>query len=399
MKKNKIRDEQKGIIFLIFIFLVVVFVSLYSWFVLKPKTLEYGDQVIRTLFLVSDSEKKCIFSNVLIYYPETQKAAVVNIPSNTGAIYQSLNRTDRIDSVFREKGIEVFKDEVEKILNCIIPFYINIELKDFKILTDYLGGLRVFIPSPVDVTCDDGKRYLLPSGAVNLDGDKIESYLKYVFPEESFTEVQERYQNVATAFFSALHDKKSSVFKSEKVFKKYYDLMNINLSLSDSYRMMSLFSEMDTELIKRQTVTGKLREIDGQELLMPTRNGSDIKEAVQQVTQLLVSNSGTMASRIYVLEIQNGTTIQGLAHNTAILYKGASYDVLGTVNADRNDYDKTVIIDHIGNKEMAEMVGKYIHCSNIIEETVDLSESDENSTSNVDFTIILGKDFDGRYVH
>lgn len=399
MKKNKIRDEQKGIIFLIFIFLVVVLVSLYSWFVLKPKNLEYGDQVIRTLFLVSDSDKKCIFSNVLIYYPETQKAAVVNIPSNTGAIYQSLNRTDRIDSVFREKGIEVFKGEVEKILNCIIPFYINIELDDFKLLTDYLGGLRVFIPSPVDVTCDDGKRYLLPSGAVNLDGDKIESYLKYVFPEESFTEVQERYQNVATAFFSALHDKKSSVFKSEKVFKKYYDLMNINLSLSDSYRMMSLFSEMDTELIKRQTVTGKLREIDGQELLMPTRNGSDIKEAVQQVTQLLVSNSGTMASRIYVLEIQNGTTIQGLAHNTAILYKGASYDVLGTVNADRNDYDKTVIIDHIGNKEMAEMVGKYIHCSNIIEETVDLSESDENSTSNVDFTIILGKDFDGRYVH
>lgn len=399
MKKNKIRDEQKGIIFLIFIFLVVVLVSLYSWFVLKPKNLEYGDQVIRTLFLVSDSDKKCIFSNVLIYYPETQKAAVVNIPSNTGAIYQSLNRTDRLDSVFREKGIEVFKGEVEKILNCIIPFYINIELDDFKLLTDYLGGLRVFIPSPVDVTCDDGKRYLLPSGAVNLDGDKIESYLKYVFPEESFTEVQERYQNVATAFFSALHDKKSSVFKSEKVFKKYYDLMNINLSLSDSYRMMSLFSEMDTELIKRQTVTGKLREIDGQELLMPTRNGSDIKEAVQQVTQLLVSNSGTMASRIYVLEIQNGTTIQGLAHNTAILYKGASYDVLGTVNADRNDYDKTVIIDHIGNKEMAEMVGKYIHCSNIIEETVDLSESDENSTSNVDFTIILGKDFDGRYVH
>ena len=291
MKKNKIRDEQKGIIFLIFIFLVVVFVSLYSWFVLKPKTLEYGDQVIRTLFLVSDSEKNCIFSNVLIYYPETQKAAVVNIPSNTGAIYQSLNRTDRIDSVFREKGIEVFKSEVEKILNCIIPFYINIELEDFKLLTDYLGGLRVFIPSPVDVTCDDGKRYLLPSGAVNLDGDKIESYLKYVFPEETFTEVQDRYQNVATAFFSALHDKKASVFKSEKVFKKYYDLMSINLSLSDSYRMMSLFSEMDTELIKRQTVTGKLREIDGKELLMPTRNGSDIREAVQQVTQLLVSNS------------------------------------------------------------------------------------------------------------
>ncbi len=397
MKKKHISDEKKGIIFLVFIFLVIVAISIYSWIILKPKGLKIDDQVIRTLVLVSDKEKNCIFSNVLVYYPETQKAAVVNIPSNTGAIYQSLNRTDKIESVYREKGIETYKTEVEKLMNCQIPFYFEIDIENFKILTDFLGGFRVFIPSPIDVTDENGERYLLPSGAVSLDGDKIESYLKYVEPEETFSEIQDRYQNVATAFFSALHDKKTLIFNSKSNFKKYSKLIKSNLDFENFYDLMKLISEMDTELIRRQTISGKLRLIDGQELLMPNRNGTDFKEAIQQVTQLLISNSGVMASRIYVLEIQNGTPIQGLAHNTAILYKGASYDVLGTVNADRNDYDKTVIIDHIGNKEMAEMVGKFIRCSNIIEESVDY-EVEENQTSNVDFTIILGKDFDGRYV-
>lgn len=395
--KRRISDEKKGIIFLVIIFFAIVITGFYSWFTLRPKGIEYTDQIIRTLLLVSDKDKEVLFSNLLIYYPETQKGAVVNIPSNTGAIFSSLNRTDEIKAVYKEKGIETFKSEVENILGCEIPFYIEIDLENFKILTDYLGGFRVFIPSPIDVTDEKLVRYLLPSGAVTLDGDKIESYLKYSIPDETHSEIQDKYQNVATALFSALHEKRFSVFKSEKTFKKFYKLFNMNLDFKDSYEILQLISEMDTEVIKRQTISGKIRTIDNKNLLMPTRNGNDIKDAVQQVSQLLVSNSGVMASRIYVLEIQNGTTIQGLAHNTAILYKGASYDVLGTVNADRNDYEKTVIIDHIGNREMAEMVGKYIHCTNIKEEAI--STTDENNhVANVDFTIILGNDFDGRFV-
>ena len=63
-----------------------------------------------------------------------------------------------------------------------------------------------------------------------------------------------------------------------------------------------------------------------------------------------------------------------------------------------NDYEKTVIIDHIGNKEIAAMVGDFIHCTNIVEEEVDLSNTESETAADVDFTIILGKDFDGRYV-
>ena len=47
---------------------------------------------------------------------------------------------------------------------------------------------------------------------------------------------------------------------------------------------------------------------------------------------------------------------------------------------------------------MAKMVGDFIRCSNIQEEKIDESLVVDENVAKVDFTIILGKDFDGRYV-
>ena len=44
------------------------------------------------------------------------------------------------------------------------------------------------------------------------------------------------------------------------------------------------------------------------------------------------------------------------------------------------------------------MVGEFIHCTNIIDENDFEEVGGSSSEANVDFTIILGKDFNGRYV-
>lgn len=405
MKRHQLNDERKGAFFLIIIFLIIVTVSVIFAVSMHTDAVAdriADDQVIRLLLVVDEGkgdERVAIFSNVLVYYPVSKKAMTVNIPGNTGAIYQSLGRVDRIDDVYREKGIDVYRKEIEKLLGMNIPFSLVIKMDDFIRMTDMLGGLRVFIPAPVDVVAENGERYLLPSGAVNLDGDKIYMYMKYQFEEETDSDVQERYQNIATSFYMTLHEKNAVVCRSRKVFREFHGIFRMNLSdFDDVYRLFSLIADMDSESIGLQTVTGKIRIVDEQPLLFPLNNGEFIKEAVRQSTNMLVSNSGSQASRIYVLEIQNGTTVQGLAHNTSILFQNASYDVLSAVNADSNDYEHTVIIDHIGNREMAELVGEFIRCTNIVEDSVNLSATEDTSSANVDFTIILGKDFDGRYV-
>ena len=401
MNKRHLRDEQKGFIFLLLIFIIIVSVSIYIYTLLQEdsvvKELE-NDQVLRMLFIVEDENREAVLTNVLIYYPVLKKTAIVNIPGNVGAIYDSIGRVDRIDSVYKEKGILTYKQEIEKLIGYKISFYTIFTERDFSRVTDMLGGLRVFIPAPVDVITGHGERCLLPSGAVNLDGDKIYSYLNLTIPDELYLDAQDRLQNITNAFFSSFHDKRSIIFSSRKIFNKYYDLMNINLDKKDAFVLYNLISDMNSESIIRQTVTGSSKVVDGQTLLFPLNNGEFIKEAVRQTINLLISSGEILASRIYVLEIQNGTSIQGLAHNTSILFQNASYDVLSAVNADRSDYEETVIIDHIGNPEMAKMVGDFIRCKNIQEAVVDLDSVINEDIAKVDFTIILGKDFDGRYV-
>lgn len=67
-------------------------------------------------------------------------------------------------------------------------------------------------------------------------------------------------------------------------------------------------------------------------------------------------------------------------------------------NADTT-YEETVVIDHIGNEAAAKNVGALIRCSNIRTLTEEeAAEEAGSSTASVDFTVILGMDFNGEVV-
>ena len=396
---KKLRNEQKGLLFIALILIVILAMSLFFARSLKTNSVEDSlehDTLLRTLFVVQNEDGNVLFSNVIILDTSTEKAAVINLPGYTGAIFQSLGRTDSLEAVYNELGMASYRTEVQKLLGISIPYTTMVKLEDFIRLCDMFGGMRVFIPSPIDTVSEEGDRWLLPSGAVTLDGDKIAVYLQYEEEDEAEDTIQDRYQNVMGAFLTGLHDQSFKIFNSKQNFKRFSVNLNSNISDDEEETLYSEIAQIDTESIIKQTITGSLRNVDGQQLLMPLNNGEFIKEAVKQTTYMLMSSDGTISNRIYVLEIQNGTKTQGLARRTATLYQNASYDVLSAVNADSNDYAETVIVDHIGNEAVARQVGELIRCTNI--KQADEMEDGSSSDSMVDFTVILGRDFNGAYV-
>ncbi|MBR5033044.1 MAG: LCP family protein [Treponema sp.] len=396
---KKLRNEQKGLLFIALILIVILAMSLFFARSLKTNSVEDSlehDTLLRTLFVVQNEDGNVLFSNVIILDTSTEKAAVINLPGYTGAIFQSLGRTDSLEAVYNELGMASYRTEVQKLLGISIPYTTMVKLEDFIRLCDMFGGMRVFIPSPIDTVSEEGDRWLLPSGAVTLDGDKIAVYLQYEEEDEAEDTIQDRYQNVMGAFLTGLHDQSFKIFNSKQNFKRFSVNLNSNISDDEEETLYSEIAQIDTESIIKQTITGSLRNVDGQQLLMPLNNGEFIKEAVKQTTYMLMSSDGTISNRIYVLEIQNGTKTQGLACRTATLYQNASYDVLSAVNADSNDYAETVIVDHIGNEAVARQVGELIRCTNI--KQADEMEEGSSSDSMVDFTVILGRDFNGAYV-
>ena len=399
MRRKRAGGLEKSMIFLFLVFSIIIVTSLVVVSALQVNPVEEmikNEEPIKILFVLEDDEK-VLFTDVFIYYPVSGRGALFNIPGNTGAIYSSLGRVDRIDMVYREKGIDAYRQEIEKLSGQSIPFSMVCSVDNFKVLTDLLGGLKIFVPYPVDIQAENGNRWLLPSGVNNLDGDKILTYLYYNSPEETEGEVQDRYQNVIIAFLAAINKNINTMFLEEN-FKEYDDYFETNLEAKDLRIILETVAHVDSERLAPRSITGSVRVVDGKSLLFPHYDGELVKDLFKQTVSSLVSVVETIYDRIYVLEVQNGTSVQGLARNTSILLQGFGFDVLSSVNADRNDYEETIIINHIGNDEIAKNLGDIISCSNIITEDVLPESAGMEAESRVDFTIILGKDFDGRYV-
>lgn len=396
------KGDRKGLVFIALI--ILIFGALVTTIVLsfKQDTVKENlkqDPVIKVLFVLED-KNQALFTDVLIYYPVTGKGVLVNIPGNTGGLHSSIDRVDRIDAVYSEQGVEAYLSEIADFVNIDIPFYVTVSMNNFVELSDLFGGLELFIPIPVEENSATGDKWLLPSGRVTLDGDKVRTFMTYFYEDESDKDIQERRQDATVAFFSALKANAGSFLVkpglfAKNGFKEITSRLNYNVKDDDLLELLQYISQVDTERFEYVTVTGRESNVDGKNLLMPFRNGEYIKDVVKKAINSIVSPSGTANARPYVIRILNGTKTQGLAHNTQILLQGAAFEVLDIANTKGEDeIEETYIIDHIGQPEVAKNIGDFIHCTKIEEEAI--KEGDE--VSNVDFTLVLGKNFDGRWV-
>lgn len=395
----KLKRERKGIILIGMIAAIVIaLVVIIAIYAKQDKIKEnlQQDPVIKVLFVLKD-KNQALFTDVLIYYPVTGKGVLINIPGNTGGLYDALDRVDRIDAIYSEKGIEAYRDAIASFIKVDIPFYIETSLNNFVEIADLLGGLELFISMPVDERSSTGDIWLLPSGKVTLDGEKLRTFLTYHLPEDSDSDIQERRQDATVAYLSAVKAN-SNTYLNMSNFSQLSSRMSSNVKDVDLLELFLYISEVDTERFETLTVTGNNTTVDGKTLLMPFRNGEYIKDVTKKSINSIVSASGSANARPYVIRILNGTKILGLAHNTKILLEGAAYEVLDIGNVDSDEeVEETYIIDHIGEQEVALAIGDFIHCSKV--ETEEIKKDDNENVSNVDFTLVLGKNFDGRWVH
>jgi anionic cell wall polymer biosynthesis LytR-Cps2A-Psr (LCP) family protein len=356
-----------------------------------------GDRVINSLFIL-ETDRKPLSSFVLMYYPSTRRAAVFDVPGEVGLIIQRINRVDRIDTVYNPQRVESFADEVERLLGIEINFYFSITLENLGKIVDLVEGVELLVPSSVDLP-EEEPPLLFPSGRVILDGEKAVGYASYRLAEEDPDMVNARRQRFFLAFLRRLGEQ-NEYLAIKPVYRVFHSLMRSNANARIRTRLFNELINMDTDQAVVQTVTGTVREVSGQMLILPYYDGSLIKDVVRQsLTGLTRNTDGTLSGRIFTVEILNGTATAGLARRTADLLQGFGYDVIAVNNAGTSDYEKSEIIDRSGYEDMVNTFAEIIRCKNIRFEAADTGSLDsQNVEYKADFTLIIGRDFDGRYV-
>jgi anionic cell wall polymer biosynthesis LytR-Cps2A-Psr (LCP) family protein len=389
--KGKSEFFNRGTVFLLFIVLFSAGIGIFLYFQIRTDpvtTLISEERTLGVHFMLRDGEA-LRFSEIFLYNPRTSKGAIIDIPGNVGTIIESLNRVDRIDALFDPEDPRDFRTLVEGFVGLPVPFYCMFSFDEIERFVDILGGVEVFIANSME-TDSQGNRVLLPSGNVMLDGGKARLFLSFIDPEETELDKIGRIQKFVQAMLKKMGE--SAAFLSHEQLAPFLSSsMKTNLDNPAFRALCREIVKLDGDRIIFQRVLGNTRSVDNQQLLFPHLEGQLFRDSVRQINANLASADSRDTSDIAVsVEIQNGTSTTGLARRTREVFQSFGFDVVAFSNAEEQDVEKTRVIDRRGSPEAASRVAGIIRCSNIVTEIPDASAP-------ADVTVLLGKDFDGRY--
>ncbi|MCL2044297.1 MAG: LCP family protein [Treponema sp.] len=403
-RKNGLTAHDASIFLLVMIVFLLISGIVIAAFTLRSDPVEEllsNDRVISVLYVI-EKDQAPLSTYVLMGYPKTRRAAVFDIPGELWMQIRRTNRFDRIDSEYESNRIANYKTAVENLLGVEVAFSIVITAENLGKAVDLIEGVELFIPSKVEIL-DDGPPVLFPSGLSRFDGDKTVSFIGYAVADEENEMTVSRRQR----FFLGFLRRQTEMIDELNVpviSQMYYSFMQTGLSHRGHRRLLNEFSVMDFDRINIQTVGGNMREVSGTMRLIPFLYGDLIKDIVRQALSTLTRpTDGFLDDRVFTVEVLNGTTVNGLAGRTAEVLRGFGYDIIDVGNADHSGYERTVILDRSGQEEMVKIFADIIRCRNIVFETPDQSSPEgdivmQGFDFRSDFTLIIGRDFDGRYV-
>ena len=354
-------------------------------------TLE-NEETLR-LLVVAHDEARPILSFLLFFNPETQRAAVLDIPPDVGGVMRSLGRVDEIAGTFDPEAPERYLQEVEHLTDLEVPYVLVFSREQLAGFIDLLGGMEMFVITDYR-ELDGDDPILLPSGNVHLDGEKSIQYLTVSVEGESDLEAIGRRQTFVQSFLGAIREQ-SEFLRHPEVVPVRRGLYDANFDVRAQNTLIGALQGLDSQRLVRRRVQGTYRTVvvegDSKRLLFPHFEGQWLKQSVRQIEQSLATLDEVESDTIIIaLEVLNGTGTTGLARRTSELYEDYGFEVVRFGNAESNQVERTIVVDRRGVGDLAERVAQVIRAERIVTEV--------QPESDVDVTVILGRDFDGSIV-
>lgn len=378
---------------ILLVLIALLTVGIIAYVVLQVRTDRIKDTIdtgnpLAVLVSVSDGEKP-LFNQVLLFNPQTRKTALIDVPPETGSLIPSLGRVDALSALFKPGDMREYLAKLGQLTGLNVPFYLVMTAEQMERQIDLLSGIDLFIPSAVEEAKAD-PMVLLPSGNNLLDGSKARDFLLYQDEGEELADRSARHQKLIQSLMRRWGEEQAFLIHDD-VFPLFFGTLQTNVEDVGLKTFLSLCATADWERVVQQRVLGTERVVDQKALLFPHYNGTLLLETVRQVLDGLANkDADQLVNGTLTVEILNGTTRAGLATRTASLFRNFGYEILSAKNADTNSYDETTIVDRTGNPEQAQKLAELIRCTKI------LAQPETPGAAMI--TIILGKDFDGRYV-
>ena len=332
---------------------------------------------------------------VLMLDARTGRAALLFVPGSIGVVLPDPQRMDAIAALYGPDGHAPLTEHLGELLDLKLDFYLDLSYEGLGQLVDVLGGVEVVIPDTIQILEAD-RRVLLPSGSVVLDGDMAGAYLSYRTTEESAAERVERVHRLLQGLLRSFADG-AAVLADPTAQRLLYDSVVTDLNRRAFDRLLATLVELDTDRVSLLRVLGRVQDAGDRPLLFPYEEGALLRDSVKQtVAALSVPLDAEDAHVTASVEVLNGTRTSGLAAQAATVFESFGYRIVAVDNADHTDYERTLVVVRRGGLEQARRAAEVIRCDAGAAQAGDTGVTDPSSAT-VDVTVILGRDFNGRF--
>ena len=318
---------------------------------------------------------------LLSYNPKTNKAYILSIPRDT-MIKLDKYGTQKINAAYPIGGPQLAMDMVSQLIGEPVDYYVKIGYEGFKQLVDDLGGVEMNVPMDMNYDDNAGNLHIhLKKGVQLLDGEKALQLVRF---RHGYAEQDLERVKVQREFLLAMFQKAkdpSTLLKIHRILKTINQYVETNIPPTTMLKYADYLLKLDKDNIKAATVPGTPQYIDGVAYYI-----TDPQEVLQFMDNLNDERDDTAIAankKDIKIEVLNGGGIPGAATKTADLLKQQGYDVVKIGNVIGTTYNTTQIINRTDDKKIVEDLKKILKNAIVVEDT--------NGDSNVDITIILGK--------
>jgi polyisoprenyl-teichoic acid--peptidoglycan teichoic acid transferase len=346
---------------------------------------------------------------------------IVEIPDYGFAKVNHVNAYAEMEE--KGSGPAAAADVLSGVLDQEIHYTVKIDFNAFESFIDAIGGVDVYVdrafsdytyPTEDDLT----QTIHFEEGWMHMDSDLA---LKYSRSRHGTNGEGSDFARAARQQKVILAVKEKTLSpatllnpgKLNKIIETIQENVETNLTFWEMVKLARFAPSISTENVKNTVLDTSYESplygtnINGAYVILPKK---DDWTDVQLLASNLVNGERDEEEQHNAppivpakVEIQNGTTITGLAYQTSLLLDGTGYDVTEIGNADSKSYEKTVIFDLTKGEKSDELtrlkefleadvsLEGWIYSDSVIPKELNLEpESEQESASNIDFLVILG---------
>ena len=293
---------------------------------------------------------------------------------------------------------------VENLLGVPVQYYAVIDFYTFERMVDEIGGVDILVPEDVKISpLGRNSKWLYGGKSEHLDGPETLAYARARKTGGGDFDRAARQQQVALALRDTILDLDmlpTLLTKAPLLYQELSTGIRTNLTLDQMVSLGMLALQVPKKDIHRGTIAPPdqvtLESLpDGAQVLKP------VPDRIRELRDQIFTNTSAVGPSVPVdnpaegarleaarVSVRNGSGVEGLATQTADYFKGQGLNVVEIGNADRLDYDKSMLI--VEN-------ATYPYAVRFLSSLMSLSQSQilrpVTSDPAIDIIVILGQDW------